>query len=377
LADTIRHKYIYADCRFVIFIKNNKWWLDFYFDKERYKRTTKLSATKENLQIVKKEIVPSVVEFLTGKVQVIEEQREYALNEFADRFFSIHKKEVRLHTYKRNLQHFKNHIEPYFGDKLLTSILPIQLNEWQNKKLEKYKPLTVQKYRSILFSIFDMAVVNDLLDKNPLTKIKAPKVQNNFSNDDDISPFTQKELDIILSNSSGYLKNFIELMVSTGIRPGEIVALKWSDIDFDNRTITINKTTVSGTVGNVKTPSSIRKVDMLPQAYNSLQKQLLLTQNYYTVFINQSKEPFFSHDIIAKLFKELLTKSNIKHRPLYNLRHTFTTQMISKGIDITWVSKMLGHKDVSITLKKYTKFFHEDNNERLNKLNAISKILDS
>jgi integrase len=166
-------------------------------------------------------------------------------------------------------------------------------------------------------------------------------------------------------------------MVSTGIRPGEIVALKWSDIDFDNRTITINKTTVSGTVGNVKTPSSIRKVDMLPQAYNSLQKQLLLTQNYYTVFINQSKEPFFSHDIIAKLFKELLTKSNIKHRPLYNLRHTFTTQMISKGIDITWVSKMLGHKDVSITLKKYTKFFHEDNNERLNKLNAISKILDS
>ena len=65
----------------------------------------------------------------------------------------------------------------------------------------------------------------------------------------------------------------------------------------------------------------------------------------------------------------------MKARPLYNLKHTFASQLISKGVDIVWVSKMLGHKDVSITLKVYTKYIQEDDDIRLKKIAEIDKII--
>jgi len=86
------------------------------------------------------------------------------------------------------------------------------------------------------------------------------------------------------------------------------------------------------------------------------------------------KKPFYSHDVLNKRFKELLEKINIKERSLYNLRHTFASHMISNiqnGIDILWVSKMLGHKDISITLEVYAKFIKEDDEKRLDNLSKV------
>ena len=70
-----------------------------------------------------------------------------------------------------------------------------------------------------------------------------------------------------------------------------------------------------------------------------------------------------------------MKKSEIKERPIYNLRHTFASQLISKGADITWVSKMLGHKDVTITLKVYTKFIKEDDDIRFKKIAQMDKFM--
>ena len=70
-----------------------------------------------------------------------------------------------------------------------------------------------------------------------------------------------------------------------------------------------------------------------------------------------------------------MKKSEIKERPIYNLRHTFASQLISKGADITWVSKMLGHKDITITLKVYTKFIKEDDDIRFKKIAQMDKFM--
>lgn len=369
-------KYKYMDYKFTIFERSDKYCLDFYHNKKRIKRSTKLSISKENLQIVKKQIIPELVEVLTGKVNTIQ-TKDYTLDTFAVDYFELHKNSVREHTYSRNVKHYKNHILPYFKNRRIESILPLELEKWQNKLLDKYAALTVQKYRSILFSIFDKAEQNDIIEKNPLTKVKAPKIQKDLFQDDEeeINPFTQTEMDIIIKNSNGYMKNFILSMASTGIRPGELISLYWTDIDFKNKTININKTTVNGVIGYVKTKSSIRKVDMLPNAEKALKLQYILTKNYQTVFINSRKNHFYSHDIINLNLRKILIESKIDIRPLYNLRHTFASQMISKGVDITWVSKMLGHKDISITLKIYTKYIKEDNSIRLKKLSQISNII--
>ena len=142
--------------------------------------------------------------------------------------------------------------------------------------------------------------------------------------------------------------------------------------------IAVDKNTFQGKVGDVKTQLSVRYIDIFPQLEDKLIELYEETGNYPTVFISHFKKPFYSHDILNKRFRELLFNIDIKERSIYNLRHTFASHMISNihnGVDILWVSKTLGHKDVSITLKVYTKYINEDEIDRLNKLKKLSEVL--
>jgi len=369
-----REKCNYLEFTFTIFEKYDVWQISFKNpqDQKIVKRSTKLPATASNLITVKKEIIPSVVEYLTGKVKDFEVGKEYSLDEFAEEYFILHSSRVREHTSDKNQKHYINHIKPYFGHRLIDSIKPMELEKWQIDLREKYKPLTIQKYRSVLFSIFDEAVKNSIINVNPLEKVEAPKVSKSFTlEDEEVYPFSDFEIKTILENSTGYLKNFVLLMYSTGIRPGELIALHWKDINYSKKQINIYKTMTRGKIGDPKTPSSVRKVDMLLSAEKALKDQFELSKHHEYVFLSSAHKPFYSHDIINKRFKEVLALSNIEMRSLYNLRHTFASQLIGRGEDIIWVSKMLGHVDVSITLKYYTKYIKEDEETRLKKIEKI------
>jgi len=112
---------------------------------------------------------------------------------------------------------------------------------------------------------------------------------------------------------------------------------------------------------------------MLALAEEALLKQKKLTAEYEYIFISYFKRPFYTHDVIGVNFHKILKTSGVKDRPLYNLRHTFASQMISRGVDILWVSKTLGHKDASITLKTYAKFIEEDDDKRFKNIAEIDK----
>ncbi|MBU0721659.1 tyrosine-type recombinase/integrase, partial [bacterium] len=90
-------------------------------------------------------------------------------------------------------------------------------------------------------------------------------------------------------------------------------------------------------------------------------------------YTDNSEQKF--NAIIGKRFREIIKQSGVKERPLYNLRYTFASQMISRGADIVWVSNMLGHKNISITLKIYTKFIQEDDETRLKKIAQMDKFI--
>ena len=177
------------------------------------------------------------------------------------------------------------------------------------------------------------------------------------------------------------MHNFIKIMLSTGMRPGEIIALKWSDIDLNRKIISVSKTRLRSPKkravvdGPVKTNSSYRKIDLFPSAEKAFLNQKTITGWQEYIFLNTSKRPFYNHDVIGVNFKKILQKSGLKERVLYNLRHTFASQLISNGADIVYVSKTLGHKDVSITLKVYTKFIKEDDVVRLEKMHKIDKFM--
>ena len=371
-------KYNYSGIKFTIKTRprSGKLYIDFYYDGKRIRRSTDILASKEGIIEVKRVLIPDIAASLLDTVVPPHEEKEWILDDLAQEYFILQKSKVRKHTLTRNKAHYINHVFPYFGSRLIQTIKPIELERWQAEKLETYKPGTVKKLRSILFSILEQAVINDEIPKNPLERVSAPKVLLTLQDEEeDADPFTEDELKVIIENANEYMKNFILFMYGCGMRPGEIVALRWDDIDFERKTINVSKTRQRNEDGKTKTKSSTRYIDLLPLAEEALKKQYELTKAYEHIFISSHKKQFYSHDVIGVNFQRILKKTGIKARVLYNLRHTFASQLISKGADIVWVSKMLGHKDVSITLKIYTKFIEENDEIRFKKIEKMGTLM--
>ena len=370
-------KFVYDDVKITIRVRYNNYYLDFIYKDKRIKRSTGLTANSKNLEELKLNIIPELIKALTGNKEIEYFKKDVLFTEFSTKFFEVYKGTVREHVYKRNLLHYNNHIHSYFKNYLINDIKPLILEDWQNKLLLNYKASSVTKYRSILYSILEKAFINDVIKFNPMSKVKSPlTIKSKFKKlndveDEEIYPFNKDEIINILNSATGNLYYFIVIMLYTGMRPGEIISLTWNDIDFDKKRIAVDKTTVNGKVGNVKTQSSVRYVDIIPILEYELKNLYKDSPNNEYLLLSSHNKPFYSHDIIAKRFKELLLNISIKERKLYNLRHTFASTMITQGQNILWVSRMLGHKDVSITLKVYARFIKENDEERLDKLSKI------
>lgn len=370
-------KFIYDNLKITIRTRYNKYYLDFIHNNKRIKRTTGLTANEANLKELKTNIIPELIKALTGNKEIEYFKKDILFIDFANKFFEVYKGSIREHIFDGNYSIFIKQIKPCFLNYSITDIKPIQLEEWQKQLLNKYSTHTVIRYRSILNLILNKAFENDIIKFNPLSKIKSPRTINKkFRNldemeNDKILPFNKNEILKILDNTTGNLHYLIFIMICTGMRPGEIISLTWNDIDFDKKRIAVDKTTVKGKIGNVKTQSSVRYVDIISILEDKLKSffEVRISDKY--LFISNYRKPYFSHIVLARRFKKLLNALKIKDRYLYNLRHTFASNMIGEGYNILWVSKMLGHKDISITLKVYSKFIKEDDNKRLENLSKI------
>ena len=357
--------------------KNGKLILDIHYGEGRRTRpTTGLNDTEENSELLKTDVIPNIKKEIALGTYVPKAERAAVVQIVADYgalSFKRHVNDRRKHVQASYKKHFKKHIVPKFGKKLISAITSMQLLDWQNEKLESYKASTVRKYRSIFYTMFDDAVIEGLIGSNPFDKVPRPVLQEKYDEDDDIDaedknvdPFTLEEIRSILQATSGYKRNFFAIMVFSGVRPGELVALKWSDIDWESETFEIKRTRIRGEFGLPKTKSSRRTVEMMSNVKEYFLKQYELTGGniFDMVFISSFHKPFFDHNTIAVQFKKLLKDNDTRY--LYQLRHTFASLMISNGEEITWVSQMMGHKSSDITLKVYAKAYKviKDKNKR-------------
>jgi len=179
--------------------------------------------------------------------------------------------------------------------------------------------------------------------------------------------------ELILKNATGWEKYFIQISFFTGLRTGELLALKWEDINFVSKQIHIKKSVTKGIYSEPKTEWSIRTIDMLPiveEAFNSLKFHSYMKNSF--VFPNSNNKLFFDGTHIREgVWRRALKISKLDYRALYQTRHTFASLMISKGEDILWVSKTLGHSNLQTTLSKYARFIKSDKTKRATFLNQV------
>jgi len=175
----------------------------------------------------------------------------------------------------------------------------------------------------------------------------------------EIEPFTPEELSRFLATLEArrpMYHDMLTLWVYTGLRPGELFALKWRAVDWFNGKLLVRETRTIGIDGPPKTAHSSRDMDMLPPVVAALRRQEARTglQDGY-VFLTEEGKPF-SDAFFRKKFRVLTRLASLKHRPPKQMRHTFATLAIAAGENISWVSRMLGHSSVEITLKRYNRF---------------------
>lgn len=243
---------------------------------------------------------------------------------------------------------FNTRIKPFFKDKKVNEITRSDILRFYNTFNDKS---TLNICSTLLKASFEKAIIEDYIKFIPL--VKKPTLISSY----EINPFSLIEIDKLI-NSCTYLtlKNVLGLGFYSGMRIGEIIALKWVDVDFNSYTIDINKTVTSGFEQSPKTKSSLRIIDMLPQAEQFLISQRRVTGLKKYVFLSPRGNRFNrSVDFFLK-WKKLQEDCNIVFRNIYQIRHSFASNMLNNQESLNWVSFMLGHKSPNITLQKYSRY---------------------
>ncbi len=208
-------------------------------------------------------------------------------------------------------------------------------------------------------SFLEFCEGEQFLEKNPYFAITLKNAQEG----EKIEPFNLEEVKTLIENAPSLrLKAFLAVAFFTGLRTGEQLALLWSDIDFKNKKINIDKSlNLSGTITSPKNKPSIREVDLL-EPVEKILKELKASEpaNKKMVFLSVPKRT----QEFQKAFKALLKALNLKERKLYTTRHTFASLMLSQGEEAMWVSKMLGHKDLNTTYSAYSHYIPQQEKER-------------
>ncbi len=347
-------------------IRGNRIYVTGTVDGKHYRLSTGKEATELNIAWIRK----NHRDVLLKLVNKEKPKPSMLFAEYAERSMEANAYAIRDTTHKQYGYFLNKHILPYFRHYRLDEIKPSDIKHFQSRLLEKLDARSARNVRALLGKILNDAVLDELIDKNPVDAVKAPRLKVSVTKE--VEPFTLEEVETLIKNASGFYRNFLVVAFFTGMRLGEIVALRWEDVDFDVRKIYIKRAKSDGREGATKTGKA-RAIDMLDIVRDALSQQRKQTGLLRYVFVNSKNRPFQRIGSIKTTYWDpLLRRCGIRYRVPYNTRHTFASLMLRGGEDILWVSKMLGHTTVATTMKYYTKFVEERGAKRATFLDDLT-----
>jgi len=289
---------------------------------------------------------------------------------------------VRVSVKKRTYLHYRriyeNHVLSELGEYLLEELSLQVLQAFIFKKarcgnLVSGKSLSANSVIAMVSLIkraLMQAAAAGEMKMIDFSLLKMPAVREK-----EVSAFEIKEQRIIerycLKKGGRYVG--ILLCLYTGIRLGELLALRWSDISFEKRLMRINKAV--SRVGNEnvvdvpKTKSSMRIIPLSVQIIKVLRYAKLRSSSEYVVSTREGG--MVLHRCYQRSFRAMLKRCRVPYRNFHALRHTFATRAIEQGVDAKTVSEILGHKNVSITLNRYSHSLMSHKAEMMNKIGSM------
>ena len=376
--------------------KNNFYYIVLSYKDETGKRRTKWESTglpvKKNkkkaealLQERRRNFIPPVT------VAEIRLDEDILFADFMLKWLEVTKSTIQLTTYASYQGMVEHIIVPYFRKHSikLVELKATDLQDFYAKQLERVKPNTVIHYHANIHKALKYAVKIDLIPSNPADKVERPK-KDDFKG----SYYTAEEIHALTEAAYGTKLEIPVLLASFyGLRRSEVLGLKWSSIDFERKSITINHKVTEQLVNGkyvpvvsdvMKNKTSCRTLPLIPAVEEELLKQKekqqlyrkLFKKSYSTEYLDfvctDQEGKLIRPNFVTEHFDWLLTKYGLKHIRFHDLRHSCASLMVMNGVSMKQVQEWLGHSTFSTTADIYA---HLDYKSKQGSAGVIANLL--
>ena len=312
--------------------------------------------------------------------------REYIL--FWQETYDRH--QSRPTTYAAHNYIFKNHIIPGLGATQLSELTSEMVGEFleERKCFGNHRPgssglgeETMRHIHRLLQQCLDQAVRDGLMADNPARAFhysKPTKVNANV-----LTPLEMEDY-LDAAEHLGYLPMFM-LALTTGIRQGELIALKWSDLDIESRTLTVAENRAVERRELVEYGRQTRSIRLTPEVVDLLIREHSKHPSSPLVFMHPATLKPYSPQMVRRMHNEIIKKAGIEHIRYVDLRHTCAILALKNGTDAKELAQMLGHYRPTITRQNYEPYLpHEvqkdediPNEATQSELQQAANILDN
>ncbi len=273
---------------------------------------------------------------------------------------------IRTTTWERYAALMRLHVSPTLGTIRLSQVTPAHLQRlFADLQQSGLSDATVRQVRAILRKALNDGTKWGVVARNVAALTSAPRVSRK-----EFKPLSPEESRAFLDAASGdKLEALYVLALTTGMRQGELLGLRWADVDFDREGVmvrqTLQRTSGGHSFGEPKSAKSRRRVALTKTAVDALRRhrvrqteERLKVGPYWTdldlVFTNHVGGPVNAGNLRRRSFWPLLDRACLPRIRFHDLRHTAATLMLGRGIHPKIVSEMLGHSQIAITLDLYS-----------------------
>ena len=303
------------------------WAIDIYVDGKRHRRT--IGPDKTEAERVLREAEREVREKKFPALEGWQRPRKKVyVSEIFDDFWEYSK--VNKRSAERDAVCLK-HFRQFFGSLSVNRVVPKEIERYKAIRREKVRPATVNRELTCLKTVFNLAIKNGKAITNPVRQIKMfldPAKRIRF--------LTQDETRLLMGACDDKLRPLVIIALHTGMRRGEILNLRWGDIDFDNRLLWVGETK---TGEGRYIPMNETVINMLNKRQDKTQDKLLFAKNEYPRWT------------VRRRFNRVTKKTAITGCTFHTLRHTFASHLVMAGVDLVTVGELLDHKNYTTTLR--------------------------